>query len=216
MTKLETILAATFARLRALEREERDEHRKLDREVALFAIGHLVEEATGRWQDVERVGDWLAALCDDLVEHLPLLRRDAAEPAEQRPPAAGREEGAGPRCPLSRYEVNVLVTPRPGGGSAGHRGTHGGSYHDLFGRIEYWNELGAAVTDHRHIRAGAVGRAAGGYLLLRAEEVLTTPFAWARLKELPAYRPGQDREPRHANTCSSPRPRSIPSRSTPR
>ena len=190
VTKLETILAATFARLRALEREERDEHRKLDREVALFAIGHLVEEATGRWQDVERVGDWLAALCDDLVEHLPLLRRDAAEPAEQRLPAAGREDGASRRSPLSRYEVNVLVTHDPEAG-APVIAVYGGSYHDLFGRIEYWNELGAAVTDHRHIRAGAVHRAAGGYLLLRAEEVLTTPFAWARLKEL--LRTGQAR-----------------------
>ena len=197
VTKLETIVAATFARLRALEREERDEHLKLDREVALFAIGHLVEESTRRWQAAERVGDWLAALCDDLVGHLPLLRRDAAEPEEQRPLAVAREDGAGQRSPLSRYEVNVLVTHDPEAG-APVIAVYGGSYHDLFGRIEYWNELGAAVTDHRHIRAGAVHRAAGGYLLLRAEDVLTTPFAWARLKEAAPYRPGQDREPRHA------------------
>ncbi|MGZ8650420.1 MAG: Lon protease family protein, partial [Solirubrobacteraceae bacterium] len=190
VTKLETIVAAAFARLRALEREERDEHRTLDREVALFAIGHLVEEVTRRWEGVERVGAWLAALCDDLVGHLPLLRRDAPEPAEPRPLAAAREDGAERRSPLSRYEVNVLVTHDPEAG-APVVAVYDGSYHELFGRIEYWNELGAAVTDHRHIRAGAVHRAAGGYLLLRAEDVLTTPFAWPRLKEL--LRTGQAR-----------------------
>ena len=182
VAKLETVVAATFARLRGIEREERDEHRKLDREVALFAIGHLVEEAQDRWHDVGRVAAWLDALSEDLVEHLPLLRGDAAEAPERRQlPMVPGTVAAG--TALSRYEVNVLVTHEPDAG-APVVAVHDGSYYDLFGRIDYDTAFGAAVTDHRHIRAGAAHRAAGGYLLLRAEDVLTKPFVWGRLKEL--------------------------------
>src|SRR5690606_10787258 len=54
----------------------------------------------------------------------------------------------------------------------------------LFGRIEYETTLGAVTTDHRHLRGGAVHEARGGYLVLDARDVLGTPLAWMRLKEL--------------------------------
>ena len=38
------------------------------------------------------------------------------------------------------------------------------SFYDLFGRAEYETTFGAARTDHRHLRAGAVHEAAGGWL----------------------------------------------------
>jgi predicted ATP-dependent protease len=87
------------------------------------------------------------------------------------------------------------------------------SYYELFGRIEYETVYGAAVTDHRRVRPGAVHRAAGGYLLLQAADVLAKPFVWGRLKEL--LRTGKARtahgSPRTANGSRPACPRSATS-----
>ena len=181
--ELERDVREAFARLRALEREGRDELRELDHEVALFAIGHLVDEMKRRWSEVERLGPWLDALREDLIEHLELLRAETSEPAGPAGLAALVAQGRSARDVLNRYDVNVLVTHEPGA-PAPVVAVYDCSFYELFGRIEYETVYGAATTDHRHVRAGAVHRAAGGYLLLHAPDVLGKPFVWGRLKEL--------------------------------
>ncbi|MEW6752312.1 MAG: methionine adenosyltransferase [Candidatus Latescibacterota bacterium] len=56
------------------------------------------------------------------------------------------------------------------------------TYHNLVGRTEHRAELGALLTDFTMIRAGALHRANGGYLVLEAAKVLAQPFAWEGLK----------------------------------
>ncbi len=177
---LEEDVRGAFTRVRSLERAGREEHQRIDREVALFAIGHLVEEAKQRWGEIERLGPWLDGLQEDLIEHLEQLR---AGPSEGPAPAAILGPGRPADDFATRYEVNVLITHEPGA-AAPVVATHDSSYYDLFGRIEYETIYGAAMTDHRHVRAGAVHRAAGGYLLLHATDVLSKPFVWDRLKEV--------------------------------
>ena len=54
---------------------------------------------------------------------------------------------------------------------------------DLFGTIESrTTRSGFAVADHRRVRAGSLLRADGGFLLLRAEELLAEEGAWSALK----------------------------------
>ncbi len=82
----------------------------------------------------------------------------------------------------ARYEVNVFVArEEPDGAPVVVE--RNPTYPRLFGRIEFETTLGAAVTDHRHIKAGAVHTASGGYLILRASDLLRQPFAWEKLKE---------------------------------
>ena len=187
---LEDDVSKAFVRVRALDRACAEEHRNLEREVALFAVGHLVDDAKRRWSAIDRVRPWLDALQEDLIAHLEQLRPGASEPAA----AAALGALVGPGRPVadfaSRYEVNVLVTHEPGA-TAPVVAMHDASYYDLFGRIEYETVYGGAVTDHLHIRPGAVHRAAGGYLLLHAADVLAKPFVWGRLKEV--LRTGQAR-----------------------
>ena len=52
----------------------------------------------------------------------------------------------------------------------------------LFGAIEYRAVGGALETDFRMIRAGALHRANGGILVLRAESVAREPGVWEALK----------------------------------
>ena len=56
------------------------------------------------------------------------------------------------------------------------------TYANLVGRIEHIPEMGALITDFTLIKAGALHRANGGYLMLDARKLLTQPFAWEALK----------------------------------
>lgn len=53
---------------------------------------------------------------------------------------------------------------------------------NLVGRIDHMSQFGALITDYTQIRAGALHKANGGYLILDAQKLLTQPFAWEGLK----------------------------------
>jgi len=56
------------------------------------------------------------------------------------------------------------------------------TYYNLTGRVEYRPQFGAMVTDYTQIRAGALHRANGGFLVVEAADALAQPFAWEALK----------------------------------
>ena len=53
---------------------------------------------------------------------------------------------------------------------------------NLIGRIDYVSSRGVLITNFRLIKAGAMHRANGGYLLLDVRSLLTEPFSWTALK----------------------------------
>lgn len=81
----------------------------------------------------------------------------------------------------NRYYVNVVVSHMPDTGSPivfEDMPTHP----NLLGHIEYITQLGTILTDASMIRAGALHRANGGYLILEASSLLEHPYAWQGLK----------------------------------
>lgn len=56
------------------------------------------------------------------------------------------------------------------------------NYYNLFGKIEYVNDLGVAKTDHTKIKPGSFHRANGGYLIIDAKEILANKLSWEALK----------------------------------
>jgi predicted ATP-dependent protease len=180
--EIEERMPEMMRRIREIEREGRARIRQLDREVAGFAVGHLVEELKARYADVDRLCLWLDAALEDMVENLPRLRAEDEQPGPVPEAVAGALRH-GRQDFLGRYEANVLVSHDPGGG-APVVFAEGATFYELFGRIDYETAFGAVSTDHRLIRAGAVHRASGGYLVLRALDVLTQPLVWRKLKQV--------------------------------
>ena len=81
----------------------------------------------------------------------------------------------------SRYAVNVIVSHTPDSGAPvifEDLPTH----LNLLGHVEQITQLGTVTTDVSMIRAGALHRANGGYLLLEASHLLEHPYAWQGLK----------------------------------
>jgi lon-related putative ATP-dependent protease len=173
LREVETRVPSVMRRLRELERTGQEEFRSLDRQVAEFAVGHLVDEFKQRWPEVARVQAWLDAALEDMIGNLPRLRGE---------PAAGFGVPGSDEAFFGRYMANVLVANDPDGGAPVVFAPNA-TFHELFGRIEYRSAFGAISTDHRLIRSGAIHRANGGYLVLDAMNVLTEPFVWRHLKE---------------------------------
>jgi lon-related putative ATP-dependent protease len=167
--------------LRERERGVREGIERLDRDVALHAVGGLIDDLNEHYADVPAVVGYLGQLQDDMVAHVDLFRAPAAEPT----PAA-----AGPTVPreqaLRRYRVNVVVSQVPDGAPVVVEANP--TYQNLVGRVEKEVQFGALTTDFTLIRAGALHRANGGYLVLRAEDVLRQPLAWDGLKRALRHR----------------------------
>ncbi len=156
-------------------RAHREEMKKLNREVTMFAVGNMVDDLIRRYVALPEVVRWLDAFKEDVVENADIFRSQSESTPQQL--AAQAEE----MPPLRRYEVNLLV----GGGEVPGAPVvteENPTYVNLVGRIEHLARFGALLTDFGLIKAGALHRANGGYLLLDLRRVLMQPFAWEALK----------------------------------
>lgn len=171
--ELEAVLGQIMSQVRRLDKDAAQRTRELDREVALFTIGPLLNELRQGYVDIPRAMECLDDVENDIVEHLDMFRGTE----EQQPPfpLRPREES------FNRYKVNVIVN------NAECRGApviieSSPTYYNLFGRVEYRPMLGAILTDHTMIRPGAIHRANGGYLVVQAFDLLTSILGWDTLK----------------------------------
>jgi lon-related putative ATP-dependent protease len=155
------------------ERERRDEVRQLNRETAKYAVDHLIDEVKGPFEDISRIIEHIEAARADLVENVGMFA-DKGEDGENEP------SDIRPRSPFDRYEINVLVA-QDGPGAPIVEELHP-TLANLIGRIEYVSLRGVLMTNFRLIKAGAIHRANGGYLLLDARSLLMEPFSWTALK----------------------------------
>ena len=90
--------------------------------------------------------------------------------------------GTLPEGAFDRYAVNVLVTRTDFGEAVPLVEELHPTLSNLIGRIEHVSRQGVLATNFRLIKAGALHRANGGYLLMDARSLLTEPFSWAALK----------------------------------
>jgi lon-related putative ATP-dependent protease len=160
------------------EHDARDQVRQLDRETVQLGAAHLIEEVAKEYADLPEIEAHLKAIMGDLVENVAQFR-DGEEQHMPLPLPPGLMPME--TSPYSRYRVNLLVEPgRDKGAPVVHESNP--TLHNLTGEVEYQTQMGALVTDFTMIRAGALHRANGGYLILEALALLQRPYAWDALK----------------------------------
>ncbi len=155
-----------------LRKEHADRLRSLNRSTTQLAVDHAVDETKARYAELAEVAAYLEAVRAAVIDNADAFR--TREDADANAAAAQAAE-------LGRYEVNLLVDA---GGSDGAPVVDADlpSYQNLVGRVDHVAHFGMLVTDFRHIKAGLLHRANGGYLLVDAVKLLTQPFAWNALK----------------------------------
>ncbi|HEY74823.1 MAG TPA: AAA family ATPase [Thermoflexia bacterium] len=170
--ELSAIAEKTVHQLREREREAQEALQRLDREVASYVVGHAVDELKERYKDFPEVEEYLEEVRADIVARVETFKKGEPPPEEMGPSPAG---------PFRRYLVNLLVDNSGQEGAPVVVEPHP-TYANLVGRIEHEIRMGAATTDFTMLKAGALHRANGGYLVLRARDVLSDPRAWGALK----------------------------------
>jgi len=80
-----------------------------------------------------------------------------------------------------RFLPNLLVSREPEEGAPVVY-EQNPTFQNLFGHVDNATFQGSSYTSYRLIRAGALHKANGGYLLLEAEKLLNQPLVWSRLK----------------------------------
>ena len=171
-----------ISRSRALEKEAQDKLRELDKEIAFFAVGHLLEDFREKYRRCDGIGD-----CTEILEYLNGVENDIVEKLEDFRSPEKRQQGMPPAMEelaepsFDRYKVNVFVTQKDHD-TAPVVQENNPTYNNLIGKTEYRSRWGFMATDHNMIKAGALQRANGGYLILQALDVLKNPFSWDALK----------------------------------
>ncbi|MEY3664969.1 MAG: hypothetical protein RLZZ153_1151 [Pseudomonadota bacterium] len=173
---LQDKLEQMLRRIVLWRRERREAVRRLNQEVIRLAVGHLVDDLLRQFVLLPAVVDWLEGLQRDVISNAQLFQPESDTSAAALP---GMSEAL---PPLRRYVVNVLASANASGAPVVFE--ENPTLQNLIGRIEHIARFGALVTDFGLIRAGALHRAAGGYLLLDARRVLMQPFAWDALKRV--------------------------------
>ncbi|MFN9719026.1 MAG: Lon protease family protein [Planctomycetota bacterium] len=153
----------------------RDRVKTLRREVLQRAIGHLLSQIKEKYRDVVPVLNYLQAMEKDILERVNEFQQIEESPELQQ------DAKSALALVLSEYQVNLLVDNSVVHGAPIVYEDHP-SYHNLIGRVEHESEMGALTTDFSLIKAGALHRANGGYLILDANQLLSQPFAWEGLK----------------------------------
>jgi lon-related putative ATP-dependent protease len=178
---LEKELQETLRQFRRWERERHDRLKALVRGVTTLAVEHLIDELREKYPDEPDVLAYLDAVQADVIDNVADFRKqdeETANPLSEAPLPRGAQGPASFR----RYQVNMLVTHGESQGAPVVYADHP-TYAHLFGQIEHTlARAGALVTDFNLIKAGALHRANGGYLMLDAHKLLQQPYAWDQLK----------------------------------
>lgn len=173
---LNTELRSTLRQVQDIERQGAEAVRKLNHDIALYAIGNLVAELKEKYADVPEVPAYIDAVQNDILENLQTFLGVAEQP--EVPPqfqAFIRE------LPFRKYDVNVVVD------NADIKGApviveQNPTFQNLLGKVEKEVQFGIFTTDFTMIRPGSIHMANGGYLVLSVEDLLRNPFSWDGLK----------------------------------
>jgi lon-related putative ATP-dependent protease len=174
--RLESELRNTMRQFLDMERKIREELKKLNRNVALYAIGNLVEDLIEKYKALPEITAYLKDMQNDILDNIAQFVK-RGEPQEQMPfPVPWMRE-----VPFRKYEVNVIVD------NSNVKGApvvmeFNPTYQNLFGTTEKEAQFGALVTDFTMIRGGSLHKANSGYLIIPVEELLRNPFSYEGLK----------------------------------
>jgi lon-related putative ATP-dependent protease len=170
-------MAETMRSIHDLEKRTKARLQEFDREIADFAVGHLIEDLSSKYGHLPEIPEYLNSVQADVVENVAGFREQ--EDSETGLPGAVRANQR--EALLKRYTINVVVDHGQQQGAPVIFESNP-TYGNLLGRIEHRAEFGALVTDFTMIKAGCLHRANGGYLVIEVPGLLANPLAWDALK----------------------------------
>jgi lon-related putative ATP-dependent protease len=176
-------ISSTMREIREMEKEAREKVHKLEQDTVVFAVGHFIDELKKKYEQFSEVTSYLEHVQEDVVENI----RDFTT-TKSGNDNKGQQKIPGIPVPISqpsfnRYKVNLIVDNSDTEG-APLVIEHNPTYPNLIGRIDRQVRLGALTTDFTMIKAGAVHKANGGFLIVDVESLLRKFLSWEGLKRV--------------------------------
>lgn len=176
-TKLSLESFELFNTLRELEKEYRKKLKALDGEAASRIVNSHIYRLNNTYGYNQPVTSYLEALSKDIITNIQKFRKPKENNAN---PFAMFKMNDGESF-FKRYNVNLFID-----NSCKKKAPviylSNPTYYNLVGSVEYSNEMGVMRADFMQIKPGALHEANGGFLIIQAKDVLSSPFAWSALK----------------------------------
>ncbi len=177
-SELSQKVSVKMKRLQELQRDAADDMVELEQRTAEAAIKNAFRLALAKYAEQKDVRRFLEGLRQFASRNVSALR---GLDSETDPPARHTPNPGEPERALLPFNVALFVDNSKTEG-APIISESNPTAANLFGRVEHRFVAGGYVTDHTMIRAGALARANGGYLILPAREVFGYLGVWAGLK----------------------------------
>ncbi|MEP5765686.1 MAG: ATP-binding protein [Halieaceae bacterium] len=178
--ELQTELQEVVNQLPLLKRETAHRIKALHQEITQFTVEQLIAWLENKYMEQPEVTDYLHQVKDFAIENVDeFLPEDGDSEIEH----VGQRAKS-----YSSLQVNVIVDNTDASGAPVIYEDNP-TYQNLVGRVEYVSQMGTLLTDFTMIKAGALHRANGGYLILEADKLLRHIYAWEGLKQ--ALRAGE-------------------------
>jgi len=175
--ELQEKMKGAVKKIREAEASYKEKHSKLEGEIALYVIGEIMESYLEKYKDEPGVVEHLKRVQEDILENIGDFRK--------------KEEGQQPQVPqlpvpqkemaFRKYGINVLIDNSETKGAPVVIESNP-IYPNLFGTIERQAWFGALFTDFTMIKPGVLHKANGGYLIMKALDLLKWYLSWEALK----------------------------------
>ncbi|MBW2027512.1 MAG: AAA family ATPase [Deltaproteobacteria bacterium] len=170
-------MKGAIQRIREAEAEFKKRHSKLDSDIALYVVDQLLEFYLQKYRDEPDVTDFLAQVKEDILENIDDFKKQPEPPQ----PQVGQFPVQPKELVFRKYDVNVLIDNSETKGAPVFIESNP-IYPNLFGTIERQAWFGALFTDFTMIKPGVLHKANGGYLVMKALDLLKWYFSWEALK----------------------------------
>lgn len=158
------------------EKRRREETKKLSAKAAQAKVDPEINEIIQQFSEFPKIVEYLNSVRSDLVQNVAVFMVADEDMVEVG------DESLTSGDVFSRYQVNLFVVGSQDDSGAPIIEELHPTLGNLTGRVEHIASQGILVTSFRLIKAGALHRANGGFLLLDARGVLTEAFSWEALK----------------------------------
>ncbi len=167
-----------FARkVRSIDKDTREQVENLRNAIGEQIVASTVEDLIEEYQSIPEIVEYLKSVIEDIKENL----LDFVEDDDKDDPDSQMYQEDKNR--FNKYRINLFIDNSQKS-AAPVIIENNPTYYNLFGKIEKNVEHGMYLTDFTMIKAGAIHRANGGYLVLNVLDIFRTGNIWEALKRV--------------------------------
>lgn len=176
--KIQNEISQVMREIRSIKEKAQDELSALEKKIGLSVVQPIICHLKNKYENCEEIEDYLEEVQDDIVDNIDRFRNDN-DKEQQNPFLAMQQQDDGDF--FVRYQINIFVNNNKTEGAPVIYEKNP-TYYNLFGKIEGKSQFGTITTNFTMIKSGSLHRANGGFLVVHAKDLLTSPFCWDTLK----------------------------------